>query len=335
MAHHHSVGLKSVITAILGNTMVGILKFVGFFVTGSSVMLSEGIHSIADTANQSLLFLGIKRSEKPADEKFHYGYAQERFFWALISACGIFFLGAGVTTYHGIEVLRHPIHTEPSMWVFIILALSFILEGYALVTALKEAKRMAGNEKLFKHLNHSGDPTILAVIYEDSAALAGIVIALIATVLTNLSGNPVWDGIGSVLVGVLLGWVALSLISINRRFLLNKSVPHHVREKIMDVLKSQDIVEEVHDLKTVMIGTDGYIIKAEIEINGHVLAEKIFDTENMKVVYEDMENYTDFLKHTHEMIDQTTRLLGREIDRIETEITKEIPNIKHIDIEAN
>ena len=165
-------------------------------------MLSEGIHSIADTANQSLLLLGIKRSERPANEDFQYGYRQERFFWALISACGIFFIGAGVTFYQGLNSILKQEPAHVNSWLFIVLLVSFILESYALMTAYKEAKHAAGDEPLITHLKHSGDPTILAVIYEDTAALIGILIASLSILLTRLTGNVFWDGFGSILVSL-------------------------------------------------------------------------------------------------------------------------------------
>lgn len=332
---HHSAGTKSVLTAVAGNFIVALLKTGSWFFTGSSVMLSEGIHSFADTANQSLLFLGIKRSEKPANDEFQYGYLQERFFWSLVSACGIFFLGAGITFYHGLRSLMHPEAHETNLWLLIILLISAALEGYALLTAITEAKEAAGEEPVLKFLKHSADPTVLAVIYEDSAALFGILIAFIATILTELTKNPIWDSIGSIFVSLLLAIVAILLMNVNRKYILHKSVPSHIRAKIKKVLEEEELVDEIHDLKTIMIGVDGFIVKAEIEINGHFLSEKIIETRDMNHDYEEIKDFNHFTRYTSDLCDQATRIMGREIDELEKRVMEKIPSIRHLDIETN
>lgn len=332
---HKASGIKSVTTAVTSNITVALLKIIGFFMTGSSVMLSEGIHSIADTANQTLLYLGIKRSERPANDDFQYGYRQERFFWALISACGIFFLGAGVTFYQGISSIFAPEMTRVDDWTYIILLVAFVTEGYSLITAYKEARHAAGEERILSYLKRSGDPTILAVLYEDSAALVGIIIAFSSLILTQLTGDPLWDGLGSILVSILLAIVSILLIKANRGFILNKSVPRHFREKIKEALLAEDLVDEIHDLKTTMIGVDGFIVKVEIEANGHYLAERIFNSSNMRDEYEDIKDYNDFVIYSSRLCDRTTRIMGREIDEMEKHVIAKIPNIQHIDIETN
>lgn len=335
MSKHSTSGFKSVLTAVVGNAFVALLKFIGWLMTGSSVMLSEGIHSIADTANQALLFIGIKRSQRPADDNYQYGYRQERFFWALISACGIFFVGAGVTFVHGIYSLIEKEISHPNIWTFVILGCSFVLEGFALATAYGEAKKYAGDEPVLKHLKHSGDPTIMAVLYEDSAALIGIIIALLSIILANATGNPIWDGIGSILVSLLLASISVLLIYTNRGYILNKSVPWYMKEKIKEALLAEGLIDEIFDLKTTMIGVDGYIIKVEIEVNGYYLAKKIFESTDMHCEYDEIENYNDFIKYSSKLCDQTTRTMGREIDEIERRMIEKFPKIKHIDLETN
>jgi len=335
MKTNRPLGLRSVLTAVIGNGLVAIFKFAGFYVSGSAVMLSEGIHSIADTANQALLLIGIIRSERPADDKFNYGYFQERFFWALISACGIFFLGAGFTIYHGISSISHHEVAHIGNTLYYVLFLSFIFEGYALRTAIKEAKHNAKGAKIFNYMRRSGDPTIMAVIFEDSAALVGISIAFISIILTKLTGINYWDGIGSIMIGILLGVIAIALIKNNREFLLNRSVPKHVHKKILHFLERQKLVDEIHDFKTVMISSDGCRVKAEIEINGHVLADKIFESRDFKKEYEHIKSYESFVKFCADFSDEVTRTLGKEIDTLEKAIAEEIPTVKHIDIETN
>lgn len=335
MSSKRPLGHKSVLTAMLGNATVMAIKFAGFFASGSAVMLSEAIHSVADTANQALLFVGIKRSQKPADEDFNYGYLQERFFWSLLSACGIFFLGAGFTLYHGLESLLHPAPAHLNGWLIPILLVSFLFESLALATAIRELRKAAKDESLIKFTKHSGDPTLLAVVYEDSAAILGIFIALASIVLTKMTGLYFWDAIGSIFIGLLLAIIASLLIKQNRDLLIGRAVPRHIRKKIFAILLHQKIVDEVHDFKTVMIATDGYRIKAEIEVNGHYLADKIFESRDFREEYEEIENYDDFVRFCTLFADEVTRTLGREIDSLEDTIEKEVPLVKHIDIEAN
>ena len=328
-------GAKSVTAAVTGNLIVAVLKMIGWTLTGSSVMLSEGIHSLADTVNQALLLLGIRRSERPADDDYQYGYRQERFFWALISACGIFFLGAGITFYHGVGSIIQREVTHFNAWTFLILAASFCLEGYALLTAYKEAKHAAGKESIHDYFKSSGDPTILAVIYEDSAALLGIVIASLSILLTYITGNVIWDGVGSILIALLLGTVSVLLMMVNRKFILNKSVPIHMRETIKDALLAEELVDEIHDFKTVMVGVDVFMVKAEIEVNGHYLAENLFNDINMREEHNKIKDFQEFVRYSSSLCNKTTRILGREIDEMEKRIIEKVPNIKHIDIEAN
>lgn len=335
MAKEHSIGKASVIVALIGNSVAGIAKFIAFFFSGSSVMLSEGIHSITDVTNQVFLLIGINRSKRPADDDFNYGYRGERFFWSLLSACCVFFFGAGVTLYHAVSSFTHQESVEVNIFTISVLVVSFIVEGIALRSAVNELRRHAKDESVFKYAKHSGDPTLLAIIYEDSAAIFGIFIAFISMVLVKLTGNHIWDIVGSALIGLLLGFVAITLMNINRKLLIGRSIPQHVRKKIFTVLLNQPVVEEVHDFKTVMMATDGYRVKAEVEVDGHYLADKIFSTRDFKKEYQDIKNYQDFIKFCVMYSDEVTRTLGREIDELEKEIEEEVPMVKHIDIEAN
>lgn len=336
MSHHpHKVGKRSVTIAIISNIVVGASKLVAFLFTGSGVMLSEFIHSIADTANQLFLFIGIERSHKPADESFNYGYKNERFFWSLLSACGVFFIGAGVTIYHGIDTLLTHTETHFSYWTIAVLFISALLEGFSLFMATREMKRIAEGENIWKFVRHSGDPTLLAIIYEDSAAVVGVAIAVISLLLVRLTGHSYWDSWGSILIGALLGVVAIMLMNINREYLLGRAVPQHIRKKIFTILSNQPVVDEVHDFKTVMITTDGYRVKAEVEVNGHYLANLIFDSRDLKEDYKEIKDYDDFVKFCVGFSDEVTRTLGKEIDKLEEKIEDEVPTVQHIDIEAN
>ncbi len=199
-------GLLPVVAALIGNAVVCSAKFVGFFFTGSGALFSEAIHSFADTANQFLLVIGVRQSSKAADKEFNYGYGKERFIWALISACGIFFIGCGITVYHGIAALIHEPEIHFNIWAIIILVVSFIIEFSTFLIAVREIRGhllKSPKMKLKKALAEA-DPSVLAVLYEDGLAVIGIIIALISLSLVYYTGKTYWDAVGSILIGIYL-----------------------------------------------------------------------------------------------------------------------------------
>ena len=216
----------AVIAAIVGNSLVMVAKFIAFAFTGATSMFSEAIHTLADLLNQILLLVGIVRSEKSADPDFAYGYMAERYVWALISAVGIFFLGCGVTIYHGVESLFSDHHELKDVnWAVGVLIFSLILEGYVLWVAVKAGMQQAEGKPFLKFLRTEADPATVAVILEDSAACLGVIIAMVAIILSNVTGHAYWDAIGSITIGVLLGLIAVWLIYRNTQLLVGASIP--------------------------------------------------------------------------------------------------------------
>lgn len=328
-------GLFPVVCALAGNTFITIIKFIGFFISGSGSLFSEAIHSLADSFNQGLLMIGLKLSIKKADEDFSYGYGQERFLWALISACGIFFLGAGVTIYHGINSLMHKEIIHIGNIVFIILFVSFFIEIFTFISAFRELKKTSKEDDLLKILNN-GDPTTIAVLYEDGVAVIGVLIALISIFLTKITGSFYWDAIGSILIGIMLGVVAVLLISKNRGYLIGKNIPEKTKERIIEILEAEPTIEKVLDFKSSVLDVNQYQIKCEVEFNGPALIRRVYKNEIIKSEYEIIKNdYGEFTKFLVDYIDKVPRLIGSQIDEIERKIQKEIPEIKHIDIEIN
>lgn len=328
-------GLMPVIFALTGNAFITAIKFAGFFISGSGAMFSEAIHSLADTLNQGLLMVGIKKSTKKADDDFSYGYGQERFLWALISACGIFFLGAGVTIYHGINSLleREAIHIGPV--VFVILSISFVIETVTFILALRELRKNNPGKSLRESLRE-GDPTTIAVLYEDGVAVLGVVIATISIFLAQLTGSYYWDAAGSIIIGTLLGIVAIILIRKNKEYLIGKNIPEETEKKVIRILESYASIEKVLDFKSSVLDVNYYQIKCEVEFNGTALLKKIYQEKVIRKEYEIIKNdYTEFVRFLADYIDKIPRLVGNKIDEIEKRIKKEIPEIKHIDIEIN
>ncbi len=325
---------SSVLWAFSGNLFITILKFIGYFISFSPSFFGEALHSLADTCNQGLLLLGIKRSKKKADEHHHYGYGAERFFWAVISACGIFFLGAGVTIYHGIESLRGHVDTEISVYIYIILFVSFVVEAYTLNKAYKEI--YADREESFKENLRNADPVTLAVFYEDMVAVLGIIVATIGIVISKLTGNHIFDAIGSIIIGCLLAVAAIILLNINRKFLLGKSIPQDMADDIIDFLESDKHIDKVIDFKSEILDVRKYHIKCEIEFNGYALVDDIFKTEDMKDKFDEIGNdYEEFKKFVIYQTNQAPRMVGRVIDSLEKEIRRRHPKVVHIDLEIN
>ncbi|RQM26120.1 hypothetical protein B5M09_002588 [Aphanomyces astaci] len=217
-----------VFRAMAGNTLITALKLAAYLKTGSSAMLSEAIHSLVDTGNQGLLILGLRQASFQPDKKHQYGYGRAAYFWSLISALGIFWLGAGATVTHGIQTLVNPPTAEELVltWeVWTVLGMSFCIDGYVLQRCLGELMQTKPKGvSLYQHITDIKDPFMLAVVLEDSAACTGVLIALAGIGASYVTGNPVWDSAASIGIGFLLGGVAVSLIRMNQRFLLGQSV---------------------------------------------------------------------------------------------------------------
>jgi len=329
-------GLISVIAALVGNFVITILKGIGFMVSGSSSLFSETVHSLADTANQSLLLVGIVKSRRAPDEDSSYGYGLERFFYALISACGVFFVGAGITIYHGVDTLLHPDKLVFKPEVFIILAISFIVEFVTFSVALQELWKKRGDDADIAEALRDGDPTVLAVIYEDGVAVFGVFVAAVCVGLSYFTGNPMWDSAGSIFIGMLLAWVAVVLILKNKRFLVEKSIPEDVKERIIEMLVADPMIERVYDFKSSVVELGKYRAKCEVEVNGHALFKEVSNGVMLKEDYETVQgDYKEFVRFCVDFTDRVPRVIGTRIDELEDRIKKEIPAVKHIDIEIN
>ncbi len=322
----------AVAAAIVGNALVMVAKFVAFMFTGSGAMLSEAIHTLADLLNQILLMVGIVRSTRDADDTFEYGYQSERYVWALISAVGIFFLGCGVTVYHGIQTLMHPHELKELGWAIGVLIFSFVLEGVVFLIALRAAKQQAGDRPLHHFLRYEADPAVVAVVLEDFVACIGILVAMAAILLAKVTGNLYWDAIGSLTIGGLLGAIAIWLIARNSQLLVGASIPEPIRLQVRRIIEADPAVEEVVDLKTRILDTDTYRIKADVKFDGGALADKL--RPQMREAYEQITNLQEFEKFTHEFAEDIVDLLAEEIDIIERRIRESVPQAKHLDLEA-
>ena len=324
---------KAVGAAITGNSLLTIAKLAAFLMTGSAAMLSETLHSLADTMNQVLLMVGIQRSTRAADPHFPFGYGAERAVWALMSAVGIFFLGCGVTLYHGIHTLLHPKPLEDLGVALGVLAVSFVVEAIVLVIAVRTVRLNAHGRPFFRYLWREADPTTTAVVLEDSAACLGVVFALIGITAATVSGNPVWDAAASIAVGLLLGAIAVWLVARSRYLLVGPAVPPDVRARIRDIVASSPVVEKIALLRTRVMDTDSFRVAADVEFDGEALAESMED--ELRAAYSTISSYDEFRTFAARYSDRVIERLGDEVDAIETAIQSEFPQARYLDIEAD
>lgn len=333
---HKVQGNRSVIAALLGNIFVTIMKTVVAVFSGSASMFAESVHSFADTLNQSFLLVGLKRSKRPADTSRGYGYGIERFFWSLLSACGVLFIGAGITMYHSIESLID--HSSSDVSTFsgfsiMVLVLSFIVEGITLFIALRELK---GNRKFSKKIFEEADPVTLAVVYEDGAAVLGVVVVLVAQFLIYFTGNGIYDSIAGIIVGLILGFLAVILIVKNHQYIIGKSLNKEVTEEIIEFLLKDPCVENISEFKSVAIDVNQYRIYTTVEWNGSPLYGEIYEEGDLKEEFDNIkDDFKEFTKLMFKTTDRIPRLVGNHIDKIEKKIREEFPQIAYIDIEIN
>jgi zinc transporter 9 len=317
--------ITSVVVALLGNTFVAIIKLVAFAVSGSGAMLSEGIHSIADTGNQLLLFLGLKRGARAPDDDFHYGYGGERFVFGLLSAAGIFFLGCGVTIYHGIDSLVSPHMPDLTALTFVVLAVAFVVEGGVLLFAIRALHKARGSMTFFRYVRERADPAAVAILLEDGAAVLGLLLAAAGIIASSITGDPTFDAVASILVGVVLGAVAFYLVKENRELLLGVAVPEGVEDRFTAILRGRPSVRDVRDVRTKQLTPETYKFAAEIQFDDQYLAKRL-----AAMVPGDGVPRDELLRAAGAA---AVRVISEEIAEIERLVRVEIPQAAHIDIE--
>lgn len=264
--------LKAVITAVVGNGIVTVAKFTGFAFSGSSALLAEAVHSLADTLNQSLLWLGIVRSTRAADASHQLGYGQERYFWNLVSAVTIFFVGCAYTINHAVGQLQHGHTPEISVLAFGILGLAFVIEGYSFFVAMREFRKQCkeAGKSFWRYFAETRDPTTLAVLIEDSAAILGLLLAAIGMALSAYTGSAIFDGIAAILIGILMGGLAFFLATSNRKYLLNRS-DETLNTFAENAWRNMPTVQDVHHVRSVVLSPEKSLLVAEVELREEAL----------------------------------------------------------------
>ena len=273
--------------AIIANLLIAISKFTASFFTGSSAMLAEGIHSVIDTGNGFLLLLGIKKSKKPEDERHPFGYGKEIYFWSFVVSVMIFALGGGFAIYEGIHALQHPELIEDPLWNYCVLIAAIFFEGTSLVIAIRTFKKSHPSGGLLGNIIKSKDPANFAVIIEDTAAVAGLFIALAGVFLSRQLENPYLDGVASVVIGALLLIVSIFLARETKGLLLGESASGPILIKINSVLNETPEIKDYKKPKTMHLGPDNILVVIELDLEenlGLVQAETIVAEIRKKVI---------------------------------------------------
>jgi cation diffusion facilitator family transporter len=261
--------------AIAANVAIAASKFVAAYFTGSSAMLSEGIHSLVDSGNGILILYGVKQAEKPADARHPFGRSKELYFWALIVAILVFSVGGGMSFYEGIEHLKHPAPITDPTWNYVVLGLSLVFEGISCFLAFKAFNADRGEAGFWETLRRSKDPSVFAILLEDLAALLGLVIALFGVYFGHLLNNPYLDGSASIAIGVLLVCVALFLIYKTKRLLVGTGVDDETVDAIEALVKAQPHVEQVGPPLTSYLGPADVILALDVEFAHSLTSEEI------------------------------------------------------------
>ena len=256
---------KVIYAALAGNTLIAITKFVAAGITGSSAMFSEGIHSLVDTGNQGLLLYGMRQARKPADPRFPFGHGKEIYFWSFVVAILIFAVGAGVSLYEGISHIRHPQPIANPLINYLVLGMALLFEGAAWYFALHEFTKTKGKWGYVEAVQRGKDPTLFMVLFEDSAAMLGLGVAFFGVLLTQLTGLAWFDGLASVIIGLILGGTAIWLAHETKGLLIGESANEQVVEGIRNILADCPQVLHVNEVLTMHMGPDFILVNLSID----------------------------------------------------------------------
>ena len=272
---------KAIIAALIANLGIAVIKFVAFFFTHSSSMLAEGVHSLADTGNQALLLVGLRLAAKPADDRFAFGRATEKYFWPFVVALILFSVGGAFAMWDGIShAISPPTHTGSPLWSYGVLGVSFLFESLSFRVAFREFRVMLKGRSWQKAILDTRDPTIPLVLAEDATALVGLAVALVAVGVTQLTKMEIWDSLGSVLIGILLCAVAYGLAKITHGLLIGESAAPEEQSKVVHLAEGTPGVERVTQILTMHLGPDVVILSMKIAFRPKMQVEEVEETIN-------------------------------------------------------
>lgn len=266
--------------ALAANIGIAVIKFIAAGVTGSSAMISEGIHSAVDSGNSLLLLLGISRSKRPADAGHPFGHGKEIYFWTLIVAVLVFSLGGGMSLYEGITHLQHPEELKDPKWNYIVLVISMIFEGSSLIYAVKTFNKTKGEFNFWKEVRLSKDPALFAVIYEESAALLGLLLALAGVFLCHYFGNPVYDAIASMLIGLLLIVVAIVMVKESKGLLVGESAHAAIVKGVYELINDEAAVSTLYYPLTMHLAPEEILLAIDVQFHSEMTMDELIENIN-------------------------------------------------------
>ena len=274
----HEATRRTVIIAGAANILVGLAKLAAGILSGSSAMLAEAAHSAADTLDQAFLLTSLRQADRPADPKHPFGHGQDRYFWSLLAAFGIFIAGAGFSIFEGLLTLSSK-HSESPLWAYVALGVAFVAEGTSFVRAYWQVRGEARqrHEEVLHHVEASPDITVKVALFEDSAAMVGLVIAAIGVTLRQVTGSPAWDGGASIAIGVLLIAVAVKLGMDSREMLIGRAASPEIERVIREEIESRPGVDALLELLTMHMGPDSLIVAARVALNDELNADEAED----------------------------------------------------------
>ncbi len=276
MAAHGSK--KVIFAALAGNSLIAVTKFAAAAYTGSSAMLSEGIHSLVDTGNQGLLLFGIRQAKRPADDRHPFGYGVELYFWSFVVAILIFAVGAGVSIYEGIQKLLHPHPVENAFVAYIVLALAMVFEAGAWWIAYKEFAATKGDAGVLEAVQRSKDPTIFTVLFEDTAAMLGLIVAFLGLLGVEFLGLPWLDGAASIVIGLILAGTAALLAYETKGLIVGEAADPEVVQAIKGIVTAVSAVERMNELRTLHRGPEDVLLAVSLDFKDDLSTGEIEET---------------------------------------------------------
>lgn len=272
----HNGSMRAVFFALGSNIVITIIKFIVSIVTHSAGMMAEAVHSVADCGNQVFLLIGSKRSARKPTDMHPFGYGKEEYFWGFLVAVLLFFVGAAFSIYEGIHKLIQPTELQNIKWSFIVLAISIIIEGKSFQVAYSTFRKSNKGTGMFKALKDSTDTNLFVILLEDSAALLGLSIVLISTFL-SWTVHPVFDAIGSILVGILLITISLFMINELRQLIVGENIPKELREEFKKVILQNPVIHKVNFISAMMMGKSKFLLVIGIDLENKIKASTIED----------------------------------------------------------
>ncbi len=269
---------RVIVVALLGNSLIAVTKFAAAAYTGSSAMLSEGVHSLVDTGNQVLLLFGLKQSRKPPDDDFPFGHGKEVYFWSFVVAILIFAVGAGVSLYEGVVRVMSPHPVENVIVNYFVLGFAMVFEGGAWFFALKEFDRVKGSRGYIDAVQEGKDPTFFVVLFEDSAAMLGLTVAFIGVWLGDVTGIAIFDGVASIIIGLILGGTAAWLAYETKGLLIGERANREVVDGIRRIVRAQRAVRHVNEVLTMHMGPEFILVNISVDFADSLRVGEIEET---------------------------------------------------------